>query len=163
MTLRKKSFRAKGDRIVNSIPHNRKASEKYSNKTLNERSRLESLVEKLLQEKNLSISLNGINLNFRVDGKYVHTTYIFEDGGESTECTKFDSLFANNNPEDELLLAIAAAECNAELTDNSKQITLYRYPAIGFLVAEPESKSLKFRLRKAAKHPFFYRFRSPRL
>lgn len=159
MNLRKRKFRATGDRIVSSVPHNLIASERYSHKTLHERNRLESLVEKLLREKSLLLTLNGINLNFKVDGKYVYTTYIFEDGGESTDCTKFDSLFANNEPENELLLAIAAAECNAELTDNSKQITLYQYPAVGFLVAEPESKTLKFRLRKAAKHPFFYRFR----
>lgn len=155
----KRLFKTNGDIVISSLPHNQKASEKYTQKTLNERSRLESLVEKLLREKSILLSLNGINLNLRVDGKYVYTSYFFEDGGESTECTKFDSLFANNEPRNELLLTIAAAECNAELTDNSKQITLYQYPAIGFLVAEPESKSLKFRLRKAAKHPFFYRFR----
>lgn len=159
MFLRKKNTGVNGHRVVGALPHNPKANDLYSTKVLNERVRLQSLVEELLKNKKLDAIINGFEVEFRISGRILFTIYKFKNSQTNYETHNFKSIFANNGPEDELLLALAKAECNTQLATDNSQLILYSYPAVGFLISEKESKTVRNRLRKLAKNPYLLRFR----
>ena len=159
MRKEKRLFKTNGDIVISSLPHNQKASDLYSAKILKDRDRLASLVEELLDKKTIALERNGFALEFEISGRNILTIYKFQNGGSAFDSYKFNSLFANNGPEDELLLSLVKAECNAELANNPDEIVLYNYPSIGFFVSENESKKIKYKLRKWAKNPYLMRFK----
>lgn len=140
-------------------PHNPAASQMYSDITLHFHKELMEDVNELKKKVSINKRVGAIQITHKIVGKNIRTEYFLADDQQFVEVYTYKSPHRNNGPEQELLLAIARAEINAQMAQIFDKFELHNYPAIGFLFAEPESKSLKFRLRKAAKHPFFYRFR----
>ena len=135
------------------------ANDLFHEKIYEDYSRLETLVDALLANKVASIDSGAFKINFEISRKNLFTTYILPDGKELSSTHKYDSIFANNEPGLELYLAIAKAECNAQIASKTGELVLYSYPAVGFYMSEEEAGKLKFKLRQLAKHPFFYRFK----
>ena len=159
MRNRKWQYRSNGDLVIRSLPHNKKASELYSSIIEKEFHRLENDVEELLKSKSIVKKCNSFNIHFEISGRNLFTIYEFENGNSAFESHKFKSIFANNMPKKELLLSIAKAECNAALSNNSNEITLYNFPAFAFYIPEYEADSVKFKIRQIVKNSFLFRFR----
>ena len=111
--------------------------------------------QKLKKTKNLSKSINNIEIQFRVKGKYVATNYLLPNGESVATNTKFNSVFANNNAISELVLELARAEANAKLTENGDKFKLYEFPSFGYITTSSEKKSVNYRLRQLLKRPVF--------
>lgn len=155
MKIRRNSRKARGA----SYSYSNSANELFKEKIYEDNSRLENLVDTLLANRVASIDTGAIKINFEILRKNLLTTYLLCDGKELSSTHKYDSIFVNNEPGLELYLAIAKAECNAQIATKTGELVLYSYPAVGFYVSEEEAGKLKFKLRQLAKHQFFYRFK----
>ena len=155
MNIGRKSRKALGA----DYSYSNSANDLFHEKIYEDNSRLETLVDALLANRVATIDSGAIKIKFEISRKNLRTTYLLPGGKELCSNHKYDSIFANNEPGLELYLAIAKAECNAQIAGKTGDLVLYSYPAVGFYVSEEEAGKLKFKLRQLAKHPFFYRFK----
>ena len=159
MNIRRNSSKAHGATPGAEYSYSNSANALFKKKIYEDNSRLEKLVDTLLTNRVASTDSGAIKISFEISRKNLLTTYLLPSGKELSSTHKYDSIFANNNPDLELYLEIAKAECNATIAGNSGDLVLYSYPAVGFYVSEEEAKKLKFKLRQFAKHPIFLRFK----
>ena len=145
--------------ILVDISDNKTAHNLFSTKLNAEILRLRKLAGELYEKKELTLEKNKVSAKFVITGKFLYTTYSLQGYGEATRKSKFDSWAANNDPENELLLAITKAECDLELSKNSDNLVLNNYHAFGFYVPVDETQKFKFKLRNFARRHFLYRFR----
>ena len=155
MKIRRKSRKPHLD----GYSYSNSANDLFHEKVYEDNSRLGNLVDALLANKVASIDSGAIKINFEISRKNLITTYLLPGGKELCSNHKYDSIFANNEPGLELYLAIAKAECNAQIAGKTGDLVLYSYPAVGFYVSEEEAGKLKFKLRQLAKHPILYKFK----
>jgi hypothetical protein len=159
MNIRKNAKKVSGQPSEINSSYSKNVNLIYEKKIQEESSRIENLVNLLLENKVTSIDSGNIKINFEISRKKLFTTYILPNGDEIYCIHKYDSILENNNPHSNLLLEIAKAECNAALAGETGELILYRYPSIGFYVSEEEAKKLRFRLRQLAKRSFSVRFK----
>jgi hypothetical protein len=140
-------------------PHNPAASQMYSDITLHFHKELMEDVKELKKKVSVNKRVGAIQITHKIVGKNIRTEYSLADGQQFVVVDTYNSLHKNNGPEQELFLAIARAEINAQMAQIFDKFELHNYPAIGFFMSEKESKKLKNRLRNLAKNPYFMRFR----
>ena len=155
MKIRRKSRKPHLD----GYSYSNSANDLFHEKIYEDNSHIETLVDALLANKVAAIDSGTIKIKFEISRKNLLTTYLLPGGKELCSNHKYDSIFANNEPGLELYLAIAKAECNAQIAGRTGDLVLYSYPAVGFYVSEEEAGKLKFKLRQLAKHPILYRFK----
>ena len=99
-------YPARGDVILNTYPHNKKAVELFSMLTFDNREEHEEVVKQLVNNKKATLVTNNISIDFSIENRCLHTTYTFESELSVSDMYVYDSLFNNNDPDTELFLAV---------------------------------------------------------
>lgn len=148
-----------GDVILNTDPHNRKATYLFTEFAFKRRKELQKVVNKLIISNEAEIEENNIAIDFIIEGRCLIVIYTFESELSVSDMVIYDSLSNNNDPETELFLAVTKAVCNAQLSKKSDQIILYNYPATAMYLNPDKKLPVKEKLRALLKRPFFLRFK----
>ena len=144
------------DMETDGSPHNPVANEMYSYLTLYCSAQLMEDVTELKSKHSASKIVNDIQINFKLDGKYIETNYLLENGRVITTREIYKSYATNNPPDQELMLAIAEAEVNAQLAPNPEEFELFMFPGVGFFMSAKEARSIKNRFREFMKRIYWY-------
>ena len=139
-------------------PHNPVASKMYSEITLHFYKELMQDVNELKKNLNANKTVGDIHITHKIEGKNIKTEYLLEGGKKYVEISTYKSLYTNNGPDQELLLAIARAEINAQMSLIFNKFELHNFPAIGFFMTLAESRLPNNLLRNFVK-THLYRFR----
>ena len=145
--------RSKKKSLDVAYPHDKIANDLFSDYAVNNYKSYLLEAEVLRSNKTLSKSVNDIDINFKIDGKYVLTNYSLHSGEVFFTTRKFNSIFANNDAVSELILELARAEVNANLASTSRGFQIHEFPGFGYITSTPEQRNFNYRLRQILKKP----------
>lgn len=139
-------------------PHNPVASKMYSELTLQFHNELMQDVHELKKNGAVTKTVGQIEITHIIERNNFRTEYLLENGSKFVENYIYKSFYANNGPDQELLLAIARAEINAQMSQIFNEFELHNFPAIGFFMTVAESRMPNNLLRNFVR-THLYRFK----
>ena len=137
-------------------PHNPLAAAMFSEITWNHWDKLVEDVSELKKKKLVSKISNDIRITFSIKDNHVRTEYTLQNGKKVVDIELYRSIRTNNEPDQELLLAIARAEINAQMAESADNFELHNFAAVVFYMTKAESYKPKNLLRTFLKTKGFW-------